>query len=714
MSQPDPVESEVRMHLGAPTLCINGRPTTGLTFFYAAVKDSAVDIRAFGEAGVNLFSGCFHSAAREDGSRDFSEADERFDYLLEANPNVLILPRIDVVSWRAPEEWRARYPDELQLDAPMTGGEPSRGGFSFASRIWRRWGDRDLEAFITHCEGRYGAHILGYHVIAGAAGEWSYSWRPVLSDYSQAQQSAFRDWLRRRYRDDPAALRAAWQRPEATFDSAEIPAPQRRLRLPGQSCLYDVGTERDIIDYLTFHSEAVAERLVHSCGVAKAALRKLGRRKIVGAFYGYHFKNLNRPANFHNTGHLAQQTVLDSPDVDFVCAPYCYQGREHGHMYLAQLVAGSVRLHEKLYWCEDDTFTFLSNREPGRSWCPDRDSTIGVLRRNLMGFMRDGGTAWWMDCGSPGHAPQVQGWYRDEGLMRNFAAMQRLAAERLRGPDRASTAQVAVCVSDESAVYQRHDAALMDALVMRQMFEIGALGASFDTYRAADLELLFSRPWSANYRLLIFLDALWLSEQERRVLKEKAQANGRTILWEYAAGIVTEAGLSPQAMAGVTGIRVGLRDAAEAVMVNTCMTGARILYGAERPISPVIYGADPEANVLGWLLNSADPGLLDKRFPDWRSIWSAAPAVPAAILRRIATEAGVHLYVETGEQVLCDRGYLALHAAFDGMRTVRLPAPSDVREADSQRLVGRAISEFSVQMRRGETAIWRVQGAARP
>jgi hypothetical protein len=84
------------------------------------------------------------------------------------------------------------------------------------------------------------------------------------------------------------------------------------------------------------------------------------------------------------------------------------------------------------------------------------------------------------------------------------------------------------------------------------------------------------------------------------------------------------------------------------------------------------------------------------------------------VLRHLARQAGVHLYVETGEQVLCEKGYLALHAGFDGERTVRLPGLSDVENADTGESVGRDIREFSASLRRGDTAIWRLGRDAPP
>jgi len=712
------METEVRIHRGWATLFVDGRARTGLTLFFGRARDAGQDIRRFAEAGIDMFSGCMGvgGARRGDGSLDFAAIDELFAAVLAANPDALILPRVGVGWWHPPPGREAEHAAEAQVDIDAVTGERHPAGYSFSSAVWRRDAAADLRAYIRHCESRYGEHVVGYHIGAGAAGEWAYSWQPKFSDYGQAQQAAFRDWLRERYGGDVAALRAAWNDSGAAFGTAVVPPPRRRLRGPGETSLLDPARDRDVIDYLTFHSQTVASALVHFCGAAKAALRELGLTKVVGAFYGYHFKNLNKPANFHNAGHFAQQAVLDCDDIDFLCAPYCYQAREHGDMYLAQLIAGSVRLRGKLYFCEDDTFTFRSRREPGRSWCPDRAATVGVLRRNLAGVLRDGGTLWWMDCGGNGPlrpGGQVDGWYHDDALMDNFAAMRRLAAERLTRGDHAPSAQVAVVLSETSAVYHRHDAALMDALIMRQMYDLGQLGAPFDTFRAGDLWLLAGRPWAANYRLLIFPDALHLSDAERAALRAGWQTGGRTILWTYGAGIITDEGLRPEAMADVTGFRVALRWRDEPLIVSTFAAGARLLYGTERPISPVIYGADEEAETAGWLVNEADPALLLRQFDGWRSVWSAAPAVPAALLRQFARAAGVHLYVETGEQVIADGDLLTLHAGFTGRRVVRLPAPCDVTDAYTGAQVAAGASEFAADLDRGATATWRLRRRGR-
>jgi hypothetical protein len=682
-----------------------------LTYFFGRVHDSDDDIREFSRAGIDVFSGCFGPSLGPDGTWDFEPLRERLDYVVRANPRVLILPRIGVHWIGTAHPWFTQYADEMQVNIHPVTGQPQRiGCFSLSSSLWRQHMIAMLRQTVRWCEERYAGHILGYHIGAGAAGEWSYGWVPALSDTSAPQARAFGVWLRQRYGDDRAALRKAWNRDDIDFDTAEVPTD--RTRADGGPLLLDPARERRIADYLTFHSAAMARAALDCARATKQALADAGRQKVCGVFYGYHFKNLNRPANFFNAGHFASDAVLGSPDIDFVAAPYDYTGREPGGMYLAQAIAGSIRLAGKLYWCEEDTFTHLSKREPGRSRCPDRATTIGVLRRNLMGVLRDGGTAWWMDCGGNGRAQpggQVHGWYRDEAIMAEFARLEAMARKRLDCAGRAAAAQVAVLLSDSSISFMRQDESLIDALVFGQMLELGALGASFDTYRVEDLPRLVEQPCWPGYRFVVVLDALHVPEAARRAFDQAVKVDGRTVLWLYAAGLITDDALSPQAMERLTGLRVAVRDANEMLLANCFLTGQRTIYGTQRLVRPVVCGDDPNAQVAGRYVNTGDVAILRRDFGVWRSVWSGAPALPASALRHLAREAGVHLYVDTGDQVLSDGEYLTLHAAFDGPRTVRLPLVSDVSDAWTGQVVARRAQAFDATMDRGQTCVWRVQ-----
>jgi hypothetical protein len=461
--------------------------------------------------------------------------------------------------------------------------------------------------------------------------------------------------------------------------------------------------DRRVSDYLEFHSETVAATILRFAGTTKAALREAGRTKIVAVFYGYHFWFSRFTTGYHNSGHHALGRVLDSPDVDAVCAPGNYQDRHPGGMFSAQLVAGSVRLHGKLFYNEDDTRTFLTAPDSAWGRCPDVASTVGVLQRNFCGALTAGGTSWWMDQGG--------GWFHDARLMAAIAQMRGLAEELLE-EDRSSTAQVAVIVSQGTSRYMWYDGGLTEAALTMQLAELGAMGAPFEVFDAGDLERLFAGPNAHRLRLVIFLNCLYLSPEQRRAIRTRVARDDRTLLWVHAGGLITEQGVSTEAMAEVTGIRTAIYETPWQLEVVSYLTGDRMTYGTHDSVGPVLYGDDAQAIVHGWarlhVRRDPDmPGLLEKKLSGWRSFWSAAPACPAALLRAIARSAGVHVYADTGDQVFVGPGLLAVHAAFDGQRTIRLPSPRTLTDAFTREIITAQAAEVTLTMRRGETRIWR-------
>ena len=697
--------AEVREHRGAPALFVNGQPHTGLMFWVPDVLRPAgvACVAQFRDAGIHLISVPFRldPCIQGPGQYEFGRFDAQMESLLKVNPDVLAMPRLDITP---SEAWLDQNPEERMVHFDLAGKSSSnRGGgrISFSSRKWRTRMEPAIRAFIRHAEERYGEHMMGYHVGGGDCGEWSYMWADVLSDYSKPQQEAFRAWLRKRYEGDDKKLQAAWQDANVAFQTAEI--PHDRARPGGAWSIMDPVKNRRISDYLVFHSEVVADAIIDFNGMVRSALREMGRTKVIATFYGYHFWFSGFACGYHNSGHHALAKVLASPDVDILCAPGNYQDRHPGGTFTSQLIAGSVRLHGKLFYNEDDTRTFMTPK--GSAWgrCPDRASSIGVLRRNLVGTLTSGGTAWWMDQGI--------GWFNDAGLLEDIAAQRRLAEDLLRG-DRSSTAQVAVIVSQESSRYMWYDGALTEASLVMQLSELGAMGAPFEVFDATDLERLFSRPEARNYRLVIFLNCLYLSPDERQAIRKHVARDGRTLLWVYAAGLITENAVSTDAMQEVTGIRTQLYDRNWPLEVVSFYTGDRHTYGTAEVVGPILNGNDPEATVRGWVRqhthkDSYMPGLLEKDYGGWHSIWSAAPTVPAALLREMGRRAGVPIYSNCGDQVFTGPGLLAVHAAFDGKRTIRLPKPMTLKDVFTGETTAAEAGEFTVDMRRGDTRVWR-------
>jgi hypothetical protein len=107
------------------------------------------------------------------------------------------------------------------------------------------------------------------------------------------------------------------------------------------------------------------------------------------------------------------------------------------------------------------------------------------------------------------------------------------------------------------------------------------------------------------------------------------------------------------------------------------------------------------------------PGMGVKSFPQWTSIYVAAPNLPAPVLRGIAGFAGVHLYNHDGDVLYATRDLLAVHTVAGGDRTFRLPRQvEEVYDLFERRSVTRDCSEFRVTLRPASTALYYTGGAA--
>jgi len=471
----------IQQHHGAPTLFIDGQPDTGLMLYHNNVERGHDEIADFARAGIHLITTGVGSTA----SMSTDAIDEKMRLILKANPRALVLTRLGI---GPSAEWVKANPGEMNVNYDPNLDQNVESEYrivSFASEKWRAEMGAQMQQLIRYCEENYSEHFLGYHLAAGECGEWAYAWRNYTqSDYSPAQTAAFRKW-----RNDPAA---------------EIPRDWRR-REGDDGFIHDPVLQ----DYMRFHSEVVADAVCHFSRLAKEELARLKREKIVAVFYGYHFTPPGNPSAFFNSGHHALAKVLASPDVDVLCAPYSYYQRDPGGTYYSQLVAGSVRRAGKLYYSEEDTVTHVVPAMQYRYHCPDRWTTENVLRRNILGSLRDGGTSWYMDWfGS--------NWYRDDALMADIAATQKLARQRLEF-DNASVAQIAVVVDESIITRLQHDPELINRWTLERLSDLWRLGAPVDVFLKPDLPALDRR----QYRLIVELD-----REQPTNWREQAQAAG--------------------------------------------------------------------------------------------------------------------------------------------------------------------------------------------
>jgi len=691
---------EIRPHQGAPCIHVDGKPHAGLAFWHGPGERGTEEWQLFARCGVHLFQLDMSLwPAQADDPDPIESWDASIDTTVKAAPEARIWIRL----WTEPAaEWLERHPDERQVHYDQVNNDRFQFRVAYGSQLWRQEAAERLDRFVKRMEQQWGDRVWCYQLNAGDCGEWAYSWKPVFSGYAPAQVAAWRDWLRERYGDE-ATLRKSWGTPDATFATATPPLPESRRRAktwPPASHLIDPATEGALVDWLHFHGHTQADALAVLAAATRQSLNRLGRQKLIGAFHGYHIWPYGSAYGPCNTGFSDLEPVLQSPDLDVLCTPLAYIHRNPGGVYSHHNLAASVRLHGKVFFAEDDTFTHHANWTPWRYCCRNVTETLQILNRNLAGALSEGGSQWWMDH-------DMQRWYCDPETEAGVAALRRLADTALLHP-RGSCAEVAFISNEASFRILRQEEALIDLLWPKQQTELMRLGAPVDFVRVRDLELAEASGDAARWKFVVVAGCLWLDSTERALLKRILMRDGKHVLFLHGQGICDDTKLDLAFTSELTGISLKTYPHGGPCRAETMLDGHHFAWGSDKEVAPMLYADDPHTETLGWLERQYYPALVRRKHKTWTSLWSAVPGLPAPLLGRLAEAAGVHRYLTDGSQVMANDGLLAIHAAGDGPQTLRLPRPKHLVDALSGADLG-FVRELTLDLHRGDTLIWHQQ-----
>ena len=261
-----------------------------------------------------------------------------------------------------------------------------------------------------------------------------------------------------------------------------IPVATRRLHTE-LGALRDPAKEQPVIDFYLFNSELVADTICH---FARAIKEITKGEKVVGAFYGYTLQLCGEQRQ-QNAGHLALGKVLASPDIDFLCSPTSYFFRQVGGEGTSHFMslAGSVRLHDKLWFDENDIRTSLCPGQPG-DWGKPADVAGDILQQDkeLANVFVHGAAQWWFDVGGNR--------YDDPVLMRRIGELTAKASEVLN-VDRTAVDQVAMVVDEKSLCCLRPGDPLGAWLLVQQIPALSRIGSPVGHYLVTDVPRITDR-----------------------------------------------------------------------------------------------------------------------------------------------------------------------------------------------------------------------------
>ncbi len=689
----------VRGWQGMPGLWRDDQPVTPMMFWQW--QPEAYEVAHFSEAGINLFSffGSFqhyaHPYWKQDGGVQLTFQDAEIRKLLSFNPKAFFLPRLFAT---APDWWIEANPGEACLFG--SGRQLKTPRESFASKKWLREGGDAYRRAVRHLlDADYGRNLLGIHVTNGPWGE-NFFWdayrgskpTPEASDVSEPMRRRLISYLREKYGNDVGRLRDAWNDASLTFESVQVPGAAARMRMTA-GAWRDPQQSRAVMDYFECHNQTAVEMIDHYCRIVK---EESNNALVTMAFYGY-TQDENWPIE---SDHRGISKLLRSKHLDMLSAPHTYRRRRLGEDGEMRQYLASAALHGKLFIDEGDDQTYLEKRKAKpdpRCHVNTVEETQSLLYREFGNTVTHGVGLWYMDLQG--------GWFRDPVLIDTVGRIKKWADVAMTH-SRRRNAQVAVISSPESEFYlgyrQTPDNEISDALYHHQMAAFYQAGAPFDWYLIDDLDAVRAK----DYRVCVFLDCFYLTDRQREEVA-MLRSGGRTLLWFYAPGYASQKDLSLTRMESLTGFAF---DRAEEGMLQGVLTASGETVGiAKRQKS--LFTVRPGEAVRK--LASGTGSLKDKtvmalkEHPGWRSVFSAIPGVTADPLRELYREAGVHVYIDSGDVLSANESWLMLHTKTAGPKRIVLPKNyKRITDITTGKILGENKDNISLDLPKYGTAVF--------
>jgi beta-galactosidase len=718
--------SKVALHNNSPALFVNDE--TVVPVFCEGEGDF---VFPFKQADIHIYKTA--SSMGWGGANNTSyDADEKaIEEILNRDPEALIMPYVGYLN-AVSQPWVDNNPDEMTR---MNNGDLGEGP-SAASELFAKASENLVTQYIQHFENSpYKDNIIGYHVINGKSHEWlSWNWfarrpegaAPTFDDYSKPMLSEFRKWLKEKYLHNIDALRDAWKDTQVTFDNAYIPTVEQRFGDYGS--IFPYKTESlSVSDFYTCFAQTWAKLADRFCGAAKNAV---SFSKVIGIFHGYHFLNCHTTYIQH-VGHLAFSRLLQSQHIDMVFAPYAYENRGIDGCHFPQVCESSVTLHNKMCINQIDTRTaIVSPKQPQWGQSDTIEDSLNIMKRDIGVSVTHGCSYYWFDMlnhvPGPPYSSDGPHWYDHPELKSMLGKLTKVSRDAL-SHDCRSGAEIALFVDEESYLAQLPHRGFNSLYVTAQkQYELDKISAPFDSYMLSDL------PEIQSYKLYIFLNAFAYSEEVLQNIKQQVYEKGATAIFFYAPMCYQNASLNPEKCLERIGIKLGVdrNDHRDYIHVditeqNHPYTKGCTDYGSEIDpddylattayfptdqnefiFSPIFYCDDEKAQALGTIRSNKQVGLASKKWGNGTVVYSAAPMMPARMIRNIAAHAKVHLYTDQDDLVYANKNYLFITSRTDGAKQIHLPRICDVADALTEQPIGNNVKEVSVEMKKNETRVF--------
>ena len=633
-------------------------------------KESDILLKVCMAAPHLVETGISSSAIERDaGVYDFSLLDRQVGTILKLVPDASLVVQLRIDSL---DEFLRKNPDEgIGYATGPADNTISKeiwnsldlGGRkiapSYASQKFRDEFCNFIVRFAEYIRQRpWSRRLVAVRVTNGCYSEWHYfGMAGQMPDTGKAMTRAFREFAREKYQT-VEALRKAWHDDKVDFETVTVPGVEERWGK--KRFLRDSGSaDRKVMDYYICHQKMIAESVIAAARAVKSVLPDV----LVGTYYGY----VLGMAGFPSEGQtLFLEEVLSSPYIDFLSSPYSYAAaaRKKGGDGLLRMIPATFLRHKKLALNEMDNRTHLMKKPLQFTDAQTADESAQMFLRDYALSELSGIGDQLVDMGL-----RDMSWFNHPKILTaiHTANAQWLA---IRDAVRPQANEIGVIFNPRELYLHGHPVVgnmqFNRMLADQQLHALYKSGYPFDLMTLDDY-LAENRP----YRVLVFLNAITLTERERAELITRTRHSGVTAIWCYAPGLVTENRWSEAAMAELTGMTLRVRDEKLPMALESARLGK--IGRSDVAESPRVSVDDPTAESMG-KYEDGTVGLAVKSLPGQaRSIVSAVPVTGSAVWAELLGTAGARAYTAPGIFIKVVDPFILVHVAQAGSYPVSLP-----------------------------------------
>lgn len=676
----------------------------------AMLESARVEIPSMARNGINLCWVPLFLTWKGAGDYDFADFDKRIRTVLElydthtpadmpiAYIGVRIQAEVFNPKWYIDAHRDQQGNPTNLIEFRNLWGKVDGCGNTYAispgDKFWDTGAVDCLRAIVAHVRASDYAHrVFGWLPCAFNSNEWFIRTfaAEATCDFSLPAQEAFRSHL-------AGSGISCGDRP--------VPSPAVCQSAGYGEFLDADGDGRFVEEFSRWLNTRMVEIILNFAGVIKDIYKD--SPKIVGFFYGYSTE-LSFFQNLSQSGHLALRKILDSDLVDFICSPCQYRYRRDEGLFTYNMVLGpfanSAAYHGKLVYAEDDHFPVFARTTNTDFSTRDEWHDEMFFRRNFSQVLSSGQQMWWYSL-----SPL---WFKEEYRNKIVGYLYRAGLEALE-KDRSAVGEIAIVVDERSVQTMRLNAPFQSRLIMESLAGFSPTGAPVECH---ELNSFLNYADHSRFKVVVFLN-LFLVDQEILSGIEKLKSNGRMLMFFFAPGLLNgetwTRKFSLESASQLAGMNLieEKRDIPLTIWMDpdrvAITEGEDIRYGwlnPEIPVKPVIGIDDKEAMTLGFL-HSGIPGFGMKRHSDWTSVFSAAPNIPAKVLKVLLKDAGVHLYTESEDVIYANRSMIAYVACSRGEKELIVPYSMILEDVISGEEIKLEHCRCKIFMKRHETRIF--------